>query len=711
MKHLRWFSLIFCAVLFSTTAALAEDDPPSRAVRLNYINGEVSVQPGGVDDWVPGAINRPLTTSDRVWTDKNSRAELHLGTSAMRLNGETSLTLTNVSDNNVQLRLDQGTLNLRVAQLYQGEVYEVNTPNLSFTVLKSGSYRFDVVADSTLVTVRKGEGEATSDGPGVRLRSQQQARFVDSFGRHQMSAAPGYDGFDDWCRVRDEREDRSLAVRYVPRGVVGYEDLDGYGRWETAPPYGHVWVPTSVVVGWAPYRYGHWIWVSPWGWTWVDDAPWGFAPFHYGRWIHHHRRWAWCPGPIVVRPYYAPALVAWVGGSHWGVGLSFGVGGGLGWFPLGYGEPYIPYYRGSRHYFRNVNVTNTRITNITHVTNNYYNNTANIRNIKYANVKINGAVTAVSQETLVRSRPVHNHLVNVADKNFKDSVMASPEARPSRESRLGARAGDHAAMPPRVAESRVRGNQEARHDKPDFANRKVAEKLDRGSNKPDRVAGEPGNSTRTSESKPDVARHVPRPPERGTRTDAGAKTDRIAGEKSARHEVPRPPSRSTAVKDLEERGRPSTPPPNRVEAARGPREPISTERAVPRPPKVERPVQASPKPQASDPAANRSQVNKERESPQSKGGATEARIEARPEPRPAKEYRAPQRQVAPMPERPAANYGRPVTRTPEVRHQAPAPRREAAPPAARQAGKAEARTEHRAQSQHHGGGERGKSQR
>ena len=37
------------------------------------------MQPGGVNDWVAASLNRPLTTSDRVWTDKNSRAELNVG--------------------------------------------------------------------------------------------------------------------------------------------------------------------------------------------------------------------------------------------------------------------------------------------------------------------------------------------------------------------------------------------------------------------------------------------------------------------------------------------------------------------------------------------------------------------------------------------------------------------------------------------------------
>ena len=106
---------------------------------MQYMSGQVSTQPGGVNDWIAASQNRPLTTSDRVWTDKNSQAELNVGDGFLRMNSETSVTLTNVSDNTVQLELDQGTLDVTVRHLEKGEIYEVDTPNYAFTIMKSGS--------------------------------------------------------------------------------------------------------------------------------------------------------------------------------------------------------------------------------------------------------------------------------------------------------------------------------------------------------------------------------------------------------------------------------------------------------------------------------------------------------------------------------------------------------------------------------------------
>ena len=77
------------------------------------------------------------------------------------------------------------------------------------------------------------------------------------------------------------------------------------------------------------YRDGHWAWVDPWGWTWIDDAPWGFAVSHYGRWTNLSGTWGWVPGPVTTRAYYAPALVAFVGGNNFQLTISSGNVGGI----------------------------------------------------------------------------------------------------------------------------------------------------------------------------------------------------------------------------------------------------------------------------------------------------------------------------------------------------------------------------------------------
>ena len=554
MKLLRRVMFAFLVLFLTTTLVSADDDPPGRVARLQYIAGSVSIQPRGTEDWVAGSVNRPLTTSDNIWADKDSRAELNVGTGVLRVNGETSLSLTNISDNTVQVQLHQGTLNLRVRKLYRGEIYEVDTPNIAFTVQKSGEYRFDVGSSGevTLVTVRKGEGDATGDGPAVRVRSNERARFSSGTSlAHEIYEAPGLDGFDDWCRVRDRREGGYYSARYVSPGVIGYEDLDEYGSWRVVPTYGAVWVPASIGPGWAPYRYGHWVWISPWGWTWVDDAAWGFAPFHYGRWVYAGY-WAWSPGPVYVRPIYAPALVAWFGGARWGVGLSFG--NGYGWCPLGYGEPFVPWYRGSRNYFRNVNVTNTRITNITNITNNYYDTNYHKgggprRETPYplANLKAPGAVTAVPQHTIVNSLPVAREAVPLSEKDARrladDRLGSKVDIRATRASMLGANAGRPTVTPPERTFTRPVVSKIAPPPSSVRMPKEEVAELD----KADRPMAAPKLEKSAPVAAPASGRYIPRPPSREDRGD----NPKTTGAAMATRGVPKPPSATGAPETRE----------------------------------------------------------------------------------------------------------------------------------------------------------------
>ena len=424
------------------TQAANAPDPPGRVARLNYMDGSVSFQPGGENDWVTAVLNRPLVTGDNLWADENSRAEVHIGSTAFRLGAKTGITLLEISDRAAQIRLAQGSLIVKVRHVDDEDTYEIDTPNIAFTVLQPGDYRIDVDPDGnrTDVTVWRGRGSVTGGGSSYTVVADQHATFT---GTDQLTYDLGQvsrgDGFDNWAFERDRSEDSSDSANYVSREMTGYEDLDEYGDWSYVAGYGTCWRPRALVAGWAPYRYGHWAWVGPWGWTWVEDEPWGFAPFHYGRWAFAGAGWFWVPGPIVVRPIYAPALVAWVGGGP-GFNFSFSFGAGVGWFPLAPGEVFIPGYRVSRAYVNRVNITNTTV-NVTRI-NNVYNTVVvnrTVNNITYANRGVNGGVTVVSRETFVNARPVARNVVSVPPRELATApVSHTVAAEPARTSVLGA---------------------------------------------------------------------------------------------------------------------------------------------------------------------------------------------------------------------------------------------------------------------------------
>ena len=456
MKIGRWFTLFtamlaLCLLALPARVVADDDDPPARAARLSYSSGAVSFEPAGTDDWVDAVVNRPMTTGDKLWADQDGRAEVRIDSYALRLGAQTGFSFLNLDDNIVQVRLTEGSLNVKVRRLDDNQTLEIDTPNLAFNVLRPGSYRIDVNenGDTTVVTVREGQGEVTGGGSAYPLRSGDSATFS---GIDQLNVdVEGYgddDDFDRWTQDRDRRWDRSNSSRYVSDDVVGYEDLDDNGSWRQVPDYGTVWFPQTTVVGWAPYRYGHWVWVSPWGWTWVDDAPWGFAPFHYGRWVVVGGAWCWVPSPprpavvtvAYVRPVYAPALVAFVGGAGFGVG----VGSGVAWFPLGPRDVYTPSYHVSERYVQRVNVSNTVIVNRTQVTNVYntvyVNKTVNVTNITYQNQRANNAVTATSQASFTSAQPVGRNMVRVDSRAVASAPVAAmtPAVAPQQRSFTGA---------------------------------------------------------------------------------------------------------------------------------------------------------------------------------------------------------------------------------------------------------------------------------
>jgi hypothetical protein len=403
------------------------------------------MQPGGEGEWGSAAKNRPVTIGDKIWVDKDSRAELQAGQAAIHVGSMTALSFLNLDANIIQMRLAEGSINFRVRELREGDLYEVDAPNLAFTVRQAGAFRVDVdeTGQSARVTVIRGEGEVASGGKTYDVHSGERAEFngMDNNIEFNIDRAPGPDGLDRWAQDRDLKEDNAVSARYVSREMVGYDDLDDYGSWRDEPEYGHVWYPSEVAVGWAPYSYGYWNWVGPWGWTWVDYSPWGFAPFHYGRWAYIDSRWGWCPGPIYGAPIYGPAFVGFFGGG-------FGVG--VGWFPLGFGEPFFPEFRCGRGFVERINVHNTFIRNT-----NVFN--TNIRNINYVNARNVNAVTVANHNTFVRGQMINRGQFHVTEASLRGAnVTNSVGLRPTQHSSLGeANLRSRAATPSAAVQNRA----------------------------------------------------------------------------------------------------------------------------------------------------------------------------------------------------------------------------------------------------------------
>jgi hypothetical protein len=419
--------------------AAAGVDPPTRAGRLSYLEGSVSLQPAGVDDWNAAPLNQPLTVGDALWSDTGSRAEMDLGAAIVRVDARSSVALLDLSDRAIQLRLDAGSIDITVNDASGTGAFEIDAPNAAVLLLRAGDYRLSVDnAGNTGVAVRSGQATVqTGDQQNMNLATGQRG-FYGMNGSYAVAQAGAPDDFDRWVQQRQAHwlDDQAVA-RYVSSDVVGYEDLNDYGQWQQEPDYGAVWFPTQVADDWAPYTTGHWAWVAPWGWSWVDDAPWGFAPFHYGRWGHLGRRWGWIPLPRHRHAVYAPALVAWVGGPGVGAAMALGGGTAVGWVPLGPGEVYVPASRVTRRYFQDINGSNSL-------------------QDRYINRDVPGALTVVPQNNFTAGQSVLRHRIAPPEQFHSANFTArAPGIAPERASVVGALSLSRVRTPPSIATDRA----------------------------------------------------------------------------------------------------------------------------------------------------------------------------------------------------------------------------------------------------------------
>jgi hypothetical protein len=426
-------------------AAPGADVTPAR---ISYLNGEVSFWRPGAAEWAPARLNTPLAPGDVFYTGDAGTVELQLAPRAfVRAAPGTHLALDNQEPDFVQLRLTAGHAALDMREVGAGHTVELATPGGAFTVEKAGYYPVDVSAEATVFRAHRGGAATVTPAGGIaaEIAANQQVKLVGTgteTPRVESAAAPALSAWDRWNYQRTDYLIQPASAQHVGTNVYGAEELDRHGTWRTVETYGSVWVPTNVAPGWVPYSTGRWIWDPRFGWTWLDDAPWGWAPYHYGRWVHVRNYWAWAPGPIVVRPFYAPALVVFLGG------VTVSVGSPVYWAPLYWGEPIVPWW--GRPGF--VGVATWRGWGGPRVVNNVVvrNTTVNVTNVNYRNVTVSNAVVGVSADRFGRGQAQVQRVSNTQAR----------ELRPVRDVRVRpvaaslAPASGAAVRPPTVVETR-----------------------------------------------------------------------------------------------------------------------------------------------------------------------------------------------------------------------------------------------------------------
>jgi hypothetical protein len=426
-----FLTFVACLALVAANASAQDDDPPAEAGRLSIVNGNVSIQPAGSQDWGQASLNYPLGPGDRIFTDADGRAEIQVGRTYVRIGPNSDITFVDFNSQAVTFGAAQGAMHVRSRGLWEGQSLYVQTPSGTSTVTGPSDFRVDVYPDQQTAIFTNLEGNLYISGANDFGMDEQPGQALELVGTNpvypQWLQPNAPDDLDNWSQRRDAQMARAASYQYVSPETSGAEDLDAYGQWQPGTEYGDMWFPT-VQPGWSPYHNGHWVNREPWGWVWVEDEPWGYAPFHYGRWVNYHDRWGWIPGPREDHPVWSPALVAFAGGGAGG-------GGGISiWFPLGPGEAYRPWYRCSPRYVDRVNISNIRETRVVHVQKTYVNvtNVTSVTNITYVNRTVGS--TAVRQQDFAAGRSVQQTAVRVDPRQLAQAqVIAKPQVVPTHE--------------------------------------------------------------------------------------------------------------------------------------------------------------------------------------------------------------------------------------------------------------------------------------
>src|SRR3954463_12993274 len=102
-------SAVLLAFTTLSALAMAQDDPPARVGRVALAQGAVSIGGDVGAEMSPAQVNWPVTSGNMLTTASGARTELRIGSTSIRLDGDSSLEVIELDDDTIRLRLHYGS--------------------------------------------------------------------------------------------------------------------------------------------------------------------------------------------------------------------------------------------------------------------------------------------------------------------------------------------------------------------------------------------------------------------------------------------------------------------------------------------------------------------------------------------------------------------------------------------------------------------------
>ncbi|MGA1997542.1 MAG: DUF6600 domain-containing protein [Bryobacteraceae bacterium] len=304
---------------------------PARAVRLSYVDGQVTLSQGGQVLAQQAVANAPLLEGMQLTTADSGKAEIQFEDgSVARISPDSSLTLRVLqgagTTGNAVLVLNSGLAYFEFqggGQAGQMSVQfgDAQVTTSGFTVFRVGMDNLpgQVAVFSGNAHLESAGGNVTADlhgGESIALNAASPANY-------QLAESIEPDSWDEWNSDRDQAMTAEAASQTGATANLSepqnpaWNDLDADGNWYDVPGQGYIWSPYEAAsAAFDPYGYGNWMWTPGYGYLWVSGYPWGFMPFQCGAWNYFEGfGWGWAPGPGGCSPWWGLGLY---GGPNFG---------------------------------------------------------------------------------------------------------------------------------------------------------------------------------------------------------------------------------------------------------------------------------------------------------------------------------------------------------------------------------------------------------
>jgi len=325
----------------SAQPSTSESGQPARAIRLSYVDGQVTLSQGGQVVADQAAANTPLFEGAQLTTADSGKAEIQFEDgSVARISPDSTLTLTVLngsgSSATAKLQVNSGLAYFEFQGGGQAGQMSVQFGDDLVTTSGFTVIRVDMDSPPGQLAVFSGNAhlqgaDGTASGSlSVDLHGGESVTLSGSDpSQYNMAESIEPDSWDAWNSDRDQALTTEAANQTGAPADVGasenpeWNDLDANGNWYNVPGQGYVWSPYDAAnADFDPYGNGSWMYTPGFGYVWASGYPWGYLPFQCGAWnFYNGFGWGWAPGMGGCLPW-------------WGMG-RYG-GPNIGYAPPGY---------------------------------------------------------------------------------------------------------------------------------------------------------------------------------------------------------------------------------------------------------------------------------------------------------------------------------------------------------------------------------------